>query len=437
MKRGRTRSRDGSVRQDAHHVRVRSRGRWSRTAVAAASLFVLVIALAPLAALAQDTPPDPQPDQDRLRDRLGLRDGDHDGAPDADRLQVRQRLQDCIDGDARLNGDQRREMRRNLEAGLTLGLAEADLAGVFPTEGRQERLSPQTMLRLQERVLTLAREGLPAEALLAKVQEGRIKQVPEPALENAAARVEEHVRAASRVMARAAADGLEQPADPRQERQLVRGMARQLWSGLDEGDLDQLRQRARDRRQDGSCTLEDLEAAAETAAQLHEGGLSRERAVRMAGEALAQGYQSRQMHEIRALILAGQHQGRGVGELADAIESCLEEGMAFQYMWQHMEQAGWLEPGGMHGPGGYQHGDEVGGGPGDHHQGEPGGGHGHDGGSGSDPGDMGGGPDGGMGGSTGGDPTGSTGSGTGGSSSGGTGGSMGSGGSGGSSSGGR
>ncbi len=395
------------------------------------ALLVTVVALPATSALAQDTPQQDrardrlqdrtdEPDQDRDQDRDQLRthdqlhtsdqvqvdeplaagdqDQDRDQLRTRDQLrvddplqtrdQLRQRIQDCPGATA----EQRRQMEQNLDRALQLGLDGQTLAAMFPEPADGEAAG--ATLRFQRRILDAADDGLPPEPLAAKVREGRMKGVPEDQLDGAVERLEGQLRTARRVMERAAAGGVEIPADPARQRQMVREMAREAWRGLDEGDLDQLRERACERARDGSCTAEDLTAAAGAAAQLRESGVDRERAVKIAGEALRRGYDAEQLHAVRLMTMAANQHGEA-GRLADDLENGLEAGMQWREMERHMMQAGWFGPGEMQGPGGMQQPDHMGGG--------PGGMHGNDETGGSGGGGMGGGSgDGGSGGGMGG-----------------------------------
>jgi len=318
----------------------------------------------PAAAVAQDTPDDP--DQTRTR--------------------LRSRLMECIEGDEALQGQERIRMRENLDQGLECGMNGADLETLFGG-GELTKLQTRTRLRIQERIIQSAAEDLPVEPVMDKLREGAMKGAGDQALERACERMENHVRTASRVMAGAAADGVEPPADPEQARKIVRETARNMWRGLGEGGLDQLCEQARKRARDQSCTQEDLAAACETATQLQERGVNSERAVNMAGEALRNGYSVQQMSQIRASVATQAMSGRDVDELAGEMERCINEGMGAGEMIQHMVQSGWMGPEGAMGPGGHNPIDDIGGGPGD---GDMGGGDGDmGGGDGDGPGDGG------------------------------------------------
>jgi hypothetical protein len=339
--------------------------------------LALLLTLATTTALAQDQ----DRTRDQVQDQLRLHDGTGDQQGDPDRLQLRQQIRDGIAEAPGLSAEERGQMTQNLETCLQLGLGERELKTLFPAGEASDPLQARTRLRLQNRVLAAAGEGLPTEPVLAKIQEGLMKGAPEHALEQAALRMEAHVRTANRVMTQAVQDGVEPTGDPTRTRQLVRQMAQNMWSGLNEGDMEQLRQQARLRLRDGSCGVEELAAATETAVQLNAEGLQRARAVRLAGEALQQGYTAQEMRQLRFMVLANHQNGGPVDEIAGDLERCLGEGMGWQEMAQHMFQAGWMGPGEEHEPGGHNPIDDAGGGPGDH-QGGSGGQHGGGGGMG-------------------------------------------------------
>jgi hypothetical protein len=205
--------------------------------------------------------------------------------------------------------------------------------------------------------------------------------------------MEEHLRAAQRIMIRAQEGGMEPAGDPNQERRMTREMAQNMWRGLNEEGLNRLCEQACQRLRNGQCDLNDLASASETATRLIEEGMASPRAVQVVGEALQQGYRTQEMQQLRLMVQA-RHQQRGPieGFVAD-LEQCLGEGMGAGEMYRHMWQHGWMGPGDMQGPGGPHHIDDVGGG-GPGHQGGLGGSHhgGSEGGSGGGDDDHGGGP---------------------------------------------
>jgi hypothetical protein len=109
--------------------------------------------------------------------------------------------------------------------------------------------------------------------------------VSDEVLERACDQMEGNVRTANQFMKRAHEDGVETGNEDAERRQ-TREMAMNMWRGLNEEEMDQIRERARLRLRDGSCSTEELTAAAETATKLKEMGVERKRALRLAGDAL-------------------------------------------------------------------------------------------------------------------------------------------------------
>jgi len=328
------------------------------TALSASAFLVILLALLPAAtAFGQDDPA--APDQDRAREQVQLGGGDG-GQPVQARDQLRERLSACLDGENGLSEAQRARAREHLGVCLQAGVAEDDLQTLFGENGLGN-MGAEFRLEIRKRVAAAAAEGLPVEPITAKAREGAMKGVGEQALLQACERMENHIRTAARIAAGAIEDGVASSEDPAVDRAAVSSMARNMWRGLNEGELDQLRTRARDRVRSEDCTIADLADAAETATQLTE----RERAVKIAGEALQQGYSSAEMQRIRTMVAGGAMRGGPVEEMAAAMEKCLGEGMDGARMFQQMTQAGWMGPEDAMGPGGHSPIDNAGGGPGD------------------------------------------------------------------------
>ena len=209
-----------------------------------------------------------------------------------------------------------------------------------------------TIRDIPSEVLLTQQDGLPAEPVLAKLQEARMKGVADPGLAQVAERVEKHVREAKRIMTQAKADGVQPPADPRRERQMVREMAQQMWRGTAPEDVDALRTRSRDRLRSRACTMEDLVATSETATRLREEGIEARRAMRVAGEALQRGYGAEEMRKLQYMLVYRHREGRGAEGLVDDFEHCLGAGMDAAHMYRYMMQNGWMGPGDVQGPGG-------------------------------------------------------------------------------------
>jgi hypothetical protein len=292
--------------------------------------------------------------QDQIRDRI----------QDQTQDQVRDRIQDRIRTASNLTAGERAAMQKNLEACYRTGAASEWLPAIFPGEPSGRRISTQTLLKLQERVRAAAQEGLPVEAVLAKIQEARTKGVPEANLERACERMENNVREARRIMTQAKADGMTPPQDPQRERRMVQELAQHMWRGTPAGDVDQLRTRARERSRDRTCTLEDLTVASETATRLREEGVDARRAMQVTGDALAKGYGAEELRRLQYMMVYRHREHRSVTGLVDDFEHCLAAGMNSSHMYQYMMQHGWMGPGDMHGPGGSQPIDDQGHGPG-------------------------------------------------------------------------
>jgi uncharacterized membrane protein YgcG len=343
--------------------------------------LVLFMSASPAAAVEQNESPDRTRQQSVEQTRLG------DGSGDRAREQDRQRIRDRIDAASTLSAQERARMHQNLDACLAHGAEVGELGAIFPGAGPGTALSAQSMLRLQERVRTMLQDGLCAEAVVDKVREGRMKRVPEARLEHAAERMQQHVRAAHHQLKQARHQGADSSDDPLRENALVKGLALNLWRGLEEGDIERLRDRAR--RRDGGCSTTDLAAAAETATQLRELGIEGSRAVDLAGEALQRGYSAREMRQLGFMVMATHMHGGPPDEVLKHLEEGVGHHRDLGEISRNMMQWGWMGPSDTgHGHGGHSPVDDVlGGGPGGHHGGSgDGGGHGGGGGGGGDDG---------------------------------------------------
>ena len=311
-----------------------------RTAVLL-TLAVCVVTTLPAATLAQDDPIEPDPQQQRQRE------------------QAMEQLRVGIDNMEGLDAGERTRMHNRLRSCSDAGLAPEQLEGLFPTQD-QRHLQARTAVRVQNRVTAALADGLPVEPMVAKVREGCVKGVPDTRIEQAAQRIEANLRVARRVMHESVGDGLTPPADRQQQANQVRTMAQHMWSGLQEGDMQRLRERARERLRDGSCQTDDLVGASGAAVRMMDVGADRAEAVRLSGEALRRGYSRQQMQEMSALLAAGHANGGPLDSMLRDLKECLGEGMDCGEMARHMVRAGWLGPGQMQGPGGHgsgmQHG---------------------------------------------------------------------------------
>jgi hypothetical protein len=307
-----------------------------------------------------------QGDLQQTRKQAGDLDRDRDQDQDRtqqfskDQVQIRQQLHDRIDADADLTADERAAMHANVDACLRLGIDGAELEALVPGEGKQHAISAQTMLRLQKRIMTAAQEGLPVDPVLAKIQEGRTKSVPDARLEQACVRMENNVRTADQIMKRAMEDGLEPPKDQTQNRHMHTEMAQQMWRGMNEEGYEQLRERARERLHDGQCGVGELVSAGELATRLMEAGVNRERAMRFSGDALQKGYNVQEMRQLQLMVAARHRRGEAMNGFMGDMEHCVGAGMGAGEMYNYMMRHGWMGPGDMYGPGGNQPTDSKG-----------------------------------------------------------------------------
>ena len=298
--------------------------------------------------------------RDRSQDGVGdvTRDQARDGAQqhdrDRDRDRAKAEMHGRIDAAPGLTTEERGQMHANLDACFDLGVSEAGVGAVFPGEENRHRVSAQAMLRLQNRVMTASREGLDVESMLAKVQEGRTKGVPEPLLEQACERMENHVRTANRIMEKAKEEGFEAPQVQTQNRRMQKEIAQQMWRGMNEDGYERIRERAQLRLRDGDCSVDELTAAGEVATRMLEAGVNRERAMSLSGDALQQGYQTREMHQLQVMVASRHQRGEPMDEFMGGMEHCINAGMGPGEMYNYMMRHGWMGPGDMYGPGGYQ-----------------------------------------------------------------------------------
>lgn len=326
--------------------------------------IALILGLVPVAAQDSDTTPDP-------------------GEQPQHRQQLREQIRERIHQDPALDPQQRQRMEQNLERCLRLGLDDAQVEALFPMDGREGPNQARHMLQWQERVMTATEEGLAEDLLTDKLREGRMKGVDPEAIDGAMNRLQQHLRLAHREMTRAVDGGVAPSPDAATERQLQRGMAMDLWRGLHEEDLEHLRERAHERARDGSCSMVDLAAAAETTTELVESGVERRRSREMAGAAIEQGVPAREIREMGQVVrVAARHNGPPE-EMVDWLENRLRYKQSMEGLVREMMHHGWLGPRDMSGPGGNSPVDNVIGGPGRHGGGSgdgPGGDGPHDGG---------------------------------------------------------
>jgi len=275
------------------------------------------------------------------------------------------RFLDRIQNDTGLSEQQRDRMRTNLQLCRDLALTDEQLDALFPDGG--SHFSGETRLRMQEQVLALAVDGQPYDLLCSKVGEGEMKGAREPDVERAVNRMSEYVRAAHQYMEDAKQDGVAGLDDMRAEQHLQRGIAMNMWRGLERGELDQLRTHARERLRDGSCNLIDLSAAAETATELKESGVRSELAMDLCGDALREGYRAADMRGLGRMTMVAHRNGEPGDDFCIRLRDRVREHANMAEMQQTMMQSGWMGPESMgHGFGGHSPVDDVMGG---HHSG--------------------------------------------------------------------
>ena len=302
---------------------------------------------------------------------------DDGGSPDPgeqpqDRQRLREQIRERIHQDPALDPQQRERMEQNLERCLRLGLEDDQVEALFPMEGGEGQTQARHMLQWQKRVMTAAEEGLAEDLLTDKLHEGRMKGVDAAEIDRAMDRLQQNLRLAHREMTRAVEDGATPSPDATTERQLQRGMAMDLWRGLNEGDLEHLREQARERARDGSCSTVDLAAAAETATDLVESGIEHQRSREMAGAALGQGLSAREIREMGHVVRVAARHGGPPEDMVNWLENRLRYGQSMEGLVREMMHHGWLGPRDMSGPGGNSPVDNVIGGPGRHGSGSGG-----------------------------------------------------------------
>jgi hypothetical protein len=291
-------------------------------------------------------------------------------AGEPDRLQeremLRQQIRDRIDADPGLGAAERERMQQNLRNCLQLELGDDQVEGLFPISGHKNGISANELIQLQDRVITAADAGLAADLLADKVREGRMKQVDPGAMNRVMDRLEQNLRFAHRVMTQAAADGVTPAGDAVAERQMQRGMAMNMWRGLQEDDVEHLRERARLRLQDGQCSTVELAAAAETTTEFLEAGVERQRSREIVGTGLEQGYGAREIRQMGQMVRVSAQRGGPDDAMLQSLERHLRSRDNMQAMERQMLHHGWLGPRDMAGPGGHSPVDNVIDGPGRH-----------------------------------------------------------------------
>ncbi|HPF69925.1 MAG TPA: hypothetical protein PLQ13_04565 [Candidatus Krumholzibacteria bacterium] len=293
--------------------------------------------------------------------------------PRIDPLAQQMRIEAAVRAAGDLTEAQRAQMMVNLEACRQLGLDPDAIAPCFPG-GPDEPVPPATALRLQSELIRAGRADLPLEPLLAKIREGRMKNVPDAALVAAAGRVNDDMAAADRLLRAAAADGLTPAPDPGAHRHEVRVVTRAMWRGLTPEDGARLQARARERLGSGPCATADLAAAAETAVRIREEGADPEAALELAGLALARGYTADDLAELGRAVVSGRMAGGDVDRLLGALSGGVEAGLEAGALGRALQQAGWMGPAETPGAGGRTGGSQGTGPDGGHNAGGSGGG---------------------------------------------------------------
>lgn len=319
----------GSLEMEARTMKKR----FTIKATASWSVMLLVAALlaGPLAGAASAQDESATQVRARTEARLSTQ------TPQGDAL--RQRISERIEGEQGLQAQEREQLRLNLGECKKLGLGDAATGALFSED---EPLRNQ--IRTQARVLAMAREGLPVEPVMEKLQEGRRKGASAEALEKVCTRMEEQVRAANRYMMEVRKAGAT-PGNADAERTRTAEMARHMFNGVGQGDLDQLRERVRARLRDGSCATEDCVAAAEAMVKFRSMGVESERAARMAGEALQNGYTAREMRQFSWMVMAAKSHGGPQNEVLDTVERGIRNQYRISDMVREMYRYGWMGPG--------------------------------------------------------------------------------------------
>jgi hypothetical protein len=283
------------------------------------TLFALLLAVTLWTpAVSQEEPEEPA-DQNRLHERIRERIRTEEGMEDAQRMR----------------------MENQLERALRLGLSDDQVEAMFPMPGPGD-MSVALMLKLQQRVMDAAEEGMAAGLLADKMREGRMKGAPEEAIDAAMQQLEKHLAVAYQEMRRAVENGITPHQEEGAELRIQEGLALNMWRGLGEEDLEPLMAQARIRARDGSCTTTELAAAAESATELMEQEMNRERVREMVGTALRQGYTAEEMRQLAVMVKAAHKNGQSEEEVLETVEEQLEEGLKLQEMVQHMIRHRWM-----------------------------------------------------------------------------------------------
>ncbi|HLE55921.1 MAG TPA: hypothetical protein VJB15_02470, partial [Rhodothermia bacterium] len=267
-------------------------------------------------------------------------------------------FRDRIDHDAGLTETQRSRMHVQLQRCKDVGMTGEQLDAMFPDGG--SHFSGEIRLRMQELVLELAGDGQPYDLLCNKIAEGEMKRARDRDVERAVQRMGEYVGAAHLYMQQAKRDGVAGLDDARAERHLQRGLAMNMWRGLQQDELDRLRTQAQGRLRDGSCDLIELSAAAETATELKEIGVGSELAVGLCGDALREGYAAVDMRRLGRMAIVANRNGEPGDRFCDRLRDHVRRHNDLGDIQHMMMQDGWMGPESMgHGYGGHSPVDDV------------------------------------------------------------------------------
>ena len=316
-------------------------------------LPVLILILLVVPAQAQDPGSDPVggatsvADQTRLRQEIGRDIADYPGT----------------------DGPIRERMMNNLGECFRHGMTDGQVRALFPEAGSSGTAHVEAMLAMQDRVLDLADRDLAIEPVMDKIMEGRTKHVPYDRLEPVVDRLGHSLQVSHRIMMEAIDDGVTRPATRDGMHDANRDLARCLWDGLGEHDLEHLAEQARVCARDRDCHTDDLVAASQAATRFTHSGMDRAEAVTMAGEAIRNGYSAASMRAMGDMMVGAAAMNEHHAEMTNHMREWIHEGMSMDDMTRHMMEGGWMGPADMMGPGGHNPMDNMGGGGPGHHGG--------------------------------------------------------------------
>jgi len=314
---------------------------------------------------------------------------------DWDHARMRLRIREHVDSDLGMTGPQREQLMENFDNCIRHGMTADQIQALFPAEGGRGSEWADHMLAMQTHVLGLVDDNLPVDLMMEKILEGRTKHVSPGLVGRVLEQTRHNVRYSWGIMMGAMEGGVHGPRTDSGLHEANCEFARCLWDGLTEQGLDQLQDRARLRARDGSCSMDELVAAAQAATQFAHHGIDHDQAIHVAGEALHAGYSAAEMRTMGYMMMSGHGMEGHRSEMMDHMHEWIGEGMSMDEMTRCMMEGGWMGPADMMGAGGHHDMDSMGwSGPG--HDGDMhGDGHDHGGmgGGGHDDGGMGGGGD--------------------------------------------